>query len=119
MNRVTMWLPRKAGADIGANLLVKPSAVETVVKAAAAADAVIGVTGRDGAKSGETVDVAVQGIVDVKAGAAVTRGDLIGANASGEGIGVSAAGNRYVGVALESAADEDIFPVLLGPGQVK
>ena len=87
-----------------------------VQECSAATDAMIGVAGSQDAASGEVVEVAVAGIAEVIAGEAITRGDLISADADGEAATADAKTDRVVGVALESAADGDIFPLLLSPG---
>lgn len=115
-----------AGGAIASNTLVKfGSDDDTVVAAAAASDSVIGAVGLVaapglGAVSGDRVDVQIDGIADVKAGAAVTRGALLIADASGRVITATATTGsnvRTVGVALASAtAANDIIPVQLAPG---
>ena len=119
MSRVEMWLPRKAGAAVAAHRIVKPSADGTVIQGAAKADALLGVSGSRAVASGDTVEVAVVGIADVEAGAAVTRGALVSSDANGKATPAAAAGDRVVGIAVEAAADGDIFPVLIAPSQLK
>lgn len=116
--RVLIWNPMRAGAAIGEYKIVKPNGVNQVVEADAATDQLVGVSGRGDVAAGETVEVAMVGIANVKAGAAVGRGNHVTANADGEAIGTTTANNRIVGTALESAADGDIFPVLLSTGRV-
>ena len=104
-----------AGGAIGPNLAVKFSASGTVVLASAGADPVIGISvPAVSAALGDRVDVVLVGIADCLAGAAaaITRGDLLMADANGAL--VTASGSvRIVGTALESAVPGDIFPVLL------
>ncbi|MFO1081883.1 MAG: capsid cement protein [Reyranellaceae bacterium] len=108
-----------AGADIAAYTLVKFSADDTVVQAAAATDAIIGVCVQPGgAKSGERVDVCIDGVADVKMGGTVARGTPVTADSSGQGVAPapSAGVNNYViGRALRAAASGDITEVLIAP----
>jgi hypothetical protein len=107
----------KAGGTILANTIVKfDSADDTIVPAAAATDLAIGVA-LNGAASGERVDVQMLGIVEVKAGGAITRGDFIVSDASAEAVALAAAATIKVAVgrALATAADGDIFHMLLTP----
>ena len=71
----------------------------------------------------ERVEVAVQGIAFVEAGAAIAIGVLVTTDASGRGVTAApAAGvnNRHVGIALDAAvAAGDIIRVLLSPGSVQ
>lgn len=111
-----------AGAAIPANTLVKFSADNTVVPAAAATDLIIGVSSELPTDSGAMCDVVMAGIADVKAGGAITRGVLVTSDASGEGVAAApAAGvnNRVLGPALVTAADGDIVPVLVMPHQIQ
>ena len=102
--------------------------VGKVVKATATNQAIVGVlaesvdatTGADG----ETVPVVLlQGVVWMKAGGNITAGDLLivdtGAPgrvvSGGANVGALAADVFSPGIALESAVDGDIFPVLAQP----
>lgn len=112
-----LLLPFIAGADVSINRIVKLSADGKVVHStAAAADAHIGVADRP-AKNGEVVDVAVTGVVAVEFGAAVTRGAQVQADANGKAA-TAAAGDRVLGIAIETAAAGDIRPVLIAQGAV-
>ena len=117
--RVLMWYPAEASAAISAHTIVKAAAGGKVTEASASTDALIGVVGGRDIASGETAEVAVVGIVDVKAGEAITAGNQISADASGEAVVADTATDRVVGIALETAADGDIFPMLLAPGLLK
>lgn len=110
-----------AGAAIAANTLVKFSADNTVVAAAAATDDIIGVSdlGADG--SGDRVDVVLFGPARVKAGGAITRGKLITSDANGKAVACApAAGTsaRAIGVVQLSAADGDLVDVVIAPSVV-
>lgn len=109
-----------ASADLsGAQFLaVKVSGSNTVTKAAASTDAVIGILQNKPA-SGQEAVVMTLGITKAVAGAAVAAGAEVMANASAKVItAASAAGaNRVIGIALEAAAnaDEIISVLLIGP----
>ena len=119
MAHVTHWHPMKANGAIGARRLVEPiNADGEARQAAAAAAKVIGVSGSRAVAAGETVEAAITGIAEVEYGGNVTRGDLLTAAADGTAIATSTAGNRVVGVAMQSGVDGDIGEVLLSPGSV-
>lgn len=92
-----------------------------VVQAAAATDAAIGIADNLGqASAGYRVEVIHEGIAEIEAGAAITRGALLMADASGRGITATAsAGSNVaiVGRALNSAAAAgEIVNVLVSIG---
>lgn len=120
MSNPTQLKSYSAGAAITAFRLVKFSAAETVVLAAAATDFIIGVANEVAAASGERQDVILAGIAFVEAGAAFALGAVITSDASGRGIvAAPAAGtnNRVIGVALEAAAAAgDVVRVLVSQG---
>jgi len=109
--------------------LENDAGVAKAIKASAATQTVVGVvyetlddtSGADG----ETVAVALiggGGVLKMKAGAAITAGDLVVADATagrvasgGANVGALAADVFALGVALQSAADGDIFEVLAMP----
>lgn len=105
-----------AGGGVTPNRCVKFSASGTVVLAAAAADLSIGITKPQitGA-TGDRMDVVHAGIADAVCGGAVTRGTAVTSDAAGAIVN-AAAGNRSVGVALESGVAGDIVPVLVHVG---
>lgn len=105
-----------AGGAIVPNRCVKFSASGTVVLSAAAADLSIGVTRPQitGA-SGDRMDVVLGGIADTVCGDVVTRGTVVTSDVNGAIVN-AAAGNRAVGIALESGVAGDIVPVLVSPG---
>ncbi|MCM8625527.1 DUF2190 family protein [Accumulibacter sp.] len=109
-----------AGAAISAYRLVKFSAAETVIQATAATDSIIGVANDVGAASGERQDVVMQGIAWVEAGAAISLGAFVTADANGRGVASApSAGtnNRILGVALDAAgASGDQIRVLVDVG---
>ncbi len=120
MSNPTLLKSFTAGAAITAFRLVKLSAAETVVPAAAAADASIGVANEVAAASGERQDVVMAGIAFVEAGAAVALGALVMSDASGRGITAAAAAGsnvRVIGTAIDAAsAAGDVIRVLVSPG---
>lgn len=111
-----------AGGAIAANTLVKFSADDTVVQAAAATDSIVGVCVQPGgAASGDRVDVQLGGIAKVKMGGTVARGALVTADADGQGVAAAPAAtvsNRTAGIAMRTCADGDLGDVLLAPGSV-
>lgn len=102
----------KFGASSGAVLL-----------AAAATDAVIGVSNELGPALGERCDIIAVGIAYIEAGAAITRGALVTSDATGRAVTAApSAGtnNRYIGIAYDSAtAAGDVIPVLVHPGMMQ
>lgn len=111
----------QAAAAISAYTLVKNAAADDQVQAATSGtDLVIGATQDIAPAPGERVDVALQGITYITAGAAITRGARLMSDASGRVIAAAAsAGSNVntVGVALEAAsAAGDVIRVLLSQG---
>lgn len=84
----------------------------TVTPAAAATDALIGVSDQVGAASGEAVDITLVGVGEVCLGGSVTRGNSLTADADGQAV-VAATGNVIIGKALKSGSAGDIIPILL------
>lgn len=100
------------------------SADGNVVQAAAAADASFGIADNLGqATSGSRVDVIQDGIAEAEAGAAITRGALLTADASGRVVAAAPASGsnvRVIGVALATAAAAgEIIPVSVEPGSMQ
>lgn len=92
-----------------------------VVQAAAATDASIGIADNLGqGTAGSRVDVAVDGIVEAEAGAAVARGVLVSVDSSGRVITATASAGanvRVIGVAMSAAgAAGEIILVSIKPG---
>jgi hypothetical protein len=97
------------------------SADGQVVQAAAATDACVGIADNLGqGTAGSRVDVALDGVAEAEAGAAVTRGALLSVDSSGRVIAATAgagANVRVIGVAMASAgAAGEIIPVSIKPG---
>lgn len=102
-----------AGGTINPYRFVKFGGSDTaLLQAAAATDALIGVSGQVGAASGEVLDVTLVGIAEVTAGDAITRGNQVTSDANGKAV-VAATGNVVAGKAMMSASAGDIIPVLL------
>lgn len=120
MSNPTLIKNLTAGAAISPYRLVKFSAAETVIQAAAVSDSIIGVANEVGAASGERQDVILDGIAFAEASAAITLGALLTSDASGRVVtSAPAAGtnNRIIGFALESAAATgDVIRVMVAPG---
>jgi len=92
-----------------------------VVQAAAAADASVGIADALGqGTAGSRVDVAVDGIAEAEAGAAVARGALVSVDSSGRVITATASAGanvRVIGVAMSAAgAAGEIILVSIKPG---
>lgn len=91
-----------------------------VVQASASSDKIVGVSvPLITVASGDTVDVAQDGIADVQLGGTVTRGDLLTSDANGCAITAapSAGTNaRIIGMAQVSGVANDIIPVLVEIG---
>lgn len=109
-----------ASADIPKCRIVKFGAADgTVVLAAAATDASIGVSSELSVLSGEPCDVERFGLVDVEFGGTVTRGDPLTADANGKAVAAApAAGTRVriIGFAEQSAVAGDIALMQIAPG---
>lgn len=118
----TLTMTYDAGAAITKRRIVKLSADFTAIQAAAATDAMFGVAAELDAVSGGRVDVHLSGVAEIEAGGTVTRGALLTSDANGKAVAAAPAtgvNNRVIGTALVSAADGDVFPVLLGPHQIQ
>jgi hypothetical protein len=109
-----------AGGAINPYRIVRFSAAETVVQAAAATESVIGVNTDLSVVLNERVEVMTHGVAWVEAGAAIALGAPVASDASGRGVTAApAAGvnNRIIGFALDAAvAAGDQIRVLLSPG---
>ena len=123
MSNPLMYKAFTAGAAIAAFRIVRFSAADTVVQAAAATESMFGVNSDLAVANGERCEVMTDGIAWIEAGAAVTIGALITADSVGRAVaGAPAAGvnNRVIGLALDAAtAAGDQIRVLLSPGSVQ
>jgi len=104
-----------AGANIAAYTICKfGSDDDSLVPAAAATDVLVAVS-KEAVASGARGDFQMEGIGEVKLGAAgaCTRGDSITADAAGLGTPLAAAATikSCIGMAMASGANGDIIPV--------
>lgn len=106
-----------AGGTITKHRIVKfGSDDDTVVQAAAATDAILGVSTSLDAASAERVDVILNGIAEVEYGGNVTRGDYLTADSNGKAVAAAPAqgvNNRVLGIAYRSGVSGDIGAVLI------
>lgn len=112
-----------AGGTIPAFTICKFGADEkTVVAAAAATDSILGVSTDVDAIVGDPVDVQIDDIAYVIAGATVARGALVTSDAAGKAVAAApAAGvnNRVLGTALQDAVVGDKFNVYMNQGSIQ
>ena len=112
MSNILLTRNYQAEAAIAAFSPVKFGSVDgKVLVAVLPTDKIIGVTTDIAAAIGERCDVVVSGRVDIVYGAAVTRGDLLTADATGRAVTAApAAGvnNRIIGTASVSGVAGDI-----------
>jgi len=105
------------------NCIVKAGSSEcTVTVAAAATDALLGVSGVVGAADAMPIEVIHSGIADVKIGGFVSYGDWIASDANGYGVKANPSSGQTceaIGKALESGNSGDIVRVLITLTQVK
>lgn len=104
-----------AGAAIAANTLVKLSADGVVIPAALPTDAIIGVSTDVASAIDEPVDVVHFGIAWTKAGGVIARGAMFSTDADAKAA-TAAEDDRTIGMALVTAAANDLFPALILPG---
>lgn len=118
MRNDTLIKTFRAPTPIEGYLLVTfGSADGEVAAASASTDALIGVTTQIGTQDNGACDVVMAGVTEVKAGAAVSRGDVLTANATGYAVPSSEATDRVVGIALTAAAEAgDIISILVAQG---
>ncbi|WP_050886987.1 capsid cement protein [Bradyrhizobium sp. ORS 285] len=106
-----------AGADLSAsqNLIVKAQSDGTLVLAAAATDAIVGVL-KNYPVSGHQAVYQFTGVTKVKAGGTINPGDFVTSNGSGAAVSTTTNGDtvigRYVGTA--AAASGDLIEVQMG-----
>ncbi|MEI6158362.1 MAG: capsid cement protein [Roseococcus sp.] len=110
---------RVAGGAVGARRIVMPHSTAGQFVVATASGKFFGVCFQPGgAASGERMDIALGGLVEVVAGGTIAAGDPVTSDASGAAvIAAPAAGvnARVLGFAHEAAVAGDIFRVLLSP----
>ena len=112
-----------AGGAINPYRIVRITSADTVEQAAAVLNTLIGVNTDLPIVSGERVEVMMQGIAWVEAGAAIAVGVPVTSDSSGRGIAAApaaGANQRIIGFALDAAvAAGDQIRVLLSPGSVQ
>lgn len=101
-----------AAADLSTKRyhLVKLDANGNVVLATSATDNILGVLDNS-PKAGQTADVVLvngAGSFKVKLGGTVAAGAFLTANADGEAIGTTTAGNRVIGRAVRAGVENEI-----------
>lgn len=116
--QVTHWAPFKAGAAIGARKIVQIAADGDAEQAVAATKGLVGLSGSRAVASGDVVEVAVSGIGEVVLGGTVEEGAFVTADANGDAVGTTTAGDGIVGICVVGGVDGDIGEVLLAQGSV-
>lgn len=110
----------KAGADLSAKqyrLVIQSTTLREVTVPAAASDPPLGVL-QNAPASGEPAAVCIVGVTKFVAGGAVTVGDKLMNDDTDDGAVVTWAagvGNHACGIALETAADGEIFSGVVLP----
>ena len=106
-----------AGADLSAKqyfLMRLASTAKTVLVAGAATAALIGVLQND-PKSGEAASVVCAGLTKSIAGGAISPGDLVTANSTGQCVATTTANNKVAGKAVTAATTAgDHFELIVG-----
>lgn len=116
---ITAPINYDAEGNCGRFLIAKFGTADKTAKVAAAAtDKIIGVFSDIDALDKEPVDVHRYGVRRVIYGAAVVKGDLLTANATGRAVPTVTANDRYVGVAEISGVNGEIGSVAIAPGIV-
>lgn len=116
LNNPGLTLAYLAGAALGARRIVKHGAADgAALPATLPADALLGVTTDIPTALGATADVIRGGVAPVFYGGAVTRGDPLTTNASGQAV-KAAAGNQVIGYAEVSGVAGDLGSLLIQRG---
>lgn len=107
-----------AGAAVAPHRIVKHGGSDSeAIQAAAATDALIGVSDQLGADaSGDPLDVIRSDLGEVEYGGNVTRGNPLTSDADGKAVAATTDGARIVGFAEVSGVDGDIGSVHIAPG---
>jgi hypothetical protein len=107
----------RAGGAIAAFRIVRMSAADTVVQAAAVTEGLIGVNDDVAALAGESCDVVMAGMAFVEAGAAFAVGARLTTDSQGRAVAATpAAGvnNAIIGIAVDNAvAAGDIVRIMI------
>lgn len=107
-----------AAAAVPAYTIARMNVGGAVARAAAATDAILGITSEIDAEAGGRCDVILAGIAPVIYGATVTAGALLTADASGRAIATTTANDRYIGIALVDGVVGDRGSCLVSQGVV-
>jgi hypothetical protein len=76
---------------------------------------VVGVLQNEPSATGQAATVAFAGMSKARAGGTITAGARVTADASGNVIAATTAGDAVLGVALDGAANNDIVRILINP----
>jgi hypothetical protein len=93
-----------------------------VTLASADSDAMFGVSGEVSVAAGDYCDVHLAGIRLVTAGGTIAAGAFVTADSNGDAVASSPTADtneRYVGIALEAAVDNDLFAIMILPGSIQ
>ena len=117
MTTMSSYRSHTAEAAVEGYRIVKPGTADrSVVKAAAATDALIGTSDSLDKAIGEQVDVSVSPIGEVRLGGTVTRGAALTSDANGKAIATTTTGNRIIGFAEVSGVLDDVITYVRAPG---
>lgn len=112
-----------ADAAITARSIVKAGAADgSVALASAATDLLVGVSEYGCTAAGDRLDIVKEGIVWVKAGGTITRGQPVTTDASGQAVAAAPAtgvNNRIIGFAEKSCVSGDLVEVFLSFGYMQ
>lgn len=112
-----------AGGAIAPYRIVRCSAADTVVQAAAATEALLGATMDVAPASGERTDVVLSGIAVIEAGGAIALTAWVTSDAQGRAVAAApgaGVNHRIIGIPLEPAvAAGDLIRVALSPGSLQ
>lgn len=105
-------LPGSASPNKGKQYtFVKVTGKHTVGLATAPTDAVVGILQNKPQQPGQAATVAISGVSNITAGAAVNAGDKLSTDAEGRAVGAGT--NAVLGIALAGAGVDELLPVLL------
>lgn len=108
---------RTAEATVEGLRIVKGgTAAGSCIKAAAATDAILGVSDELDHVTGESVDIAVGPVPKVRLGGTVTVGAALTSDANGKAIATTTTGHRLIGFAEAAGVLDDVITFLRAPG---
>ena len=123
MSNIILAKNAKAEAAVAAYTIVKFGTADgQVLAAAAATDKLVGVTTDIPAAINERCDYITNGRAEVLYGGAVTRGDMVTADASGRAVTaapVAGVNNRIIGIAAVSGVLGDVGAVDIFPSTLQ